>query len=218
VPFTQSLFVGEHTLLVEGPSDILYLKAFSEELKKRGRNHLDPRWVICPVGGVRKVTAFMSLFGGNKLHVAVLLDYVHGDKRQIEEMRRSKLLLHGHVLTAEHYAAQSEADIEDVIGGSTYVELVNKAYSLGAAERLASPIGGTSLRIVKHVEDHFRTITSGVPEFDHFTPSAHLFEKRTALFKSLPDIESALARFEKLFSDLNSLIPVGGRVNRPLGA
>jgi predicted ATP-dependent endonuclease of OLD family len=29
---TQSLFVGEHTLLVEGPSDILYLKAASNAL------------------------------------------------------------------------------------------------------------------------------------------------------------------------------------------
>ena len=47
---TQTLFVGEHTLIVEGPSDLLYLKAFSEALKVRKRTFLDPRWTICPVG------------------------------------------------------------------------------------------------------------------------------------------------------------------------
>jgi len=61
---SQSLFVGEHTLLVEGPSDYLYLRVFADELKSRGRTSLDPRWVICPTGGIDKVSAFMSLFWG----------------------------------------------------------------------------------------------------------------------------------------------------------
>ena len=39
---TQSLFVGEHTLLVEGPSDLLYLTAMSEELRTRKRSFKDP--------------------------------------------------------------------------------------------------------------------------------------------------------------------------------
>lgn len=206
---TQSLFVGEHTLLVEGPSDVLYLKAFSEELKKRGRTPLDPRWVVCPVGGVRKVTAFMSLFGGNRLHVAVLLDFVSGDKKQVEDMRRSKLLLDGHVLTADHYAGQPEADVEDVVGAAAYAELVNKTYGLPTADKVAAP--PAAARVVKHVEEHFRTVKADVPEFDHFAPAAHLLEKRTALFRSLPDVEPALDRFEKLFADLNGLIPPGGR-------
>ena len=33
----------------------------------------------------------MTLFGGNKLHVAVLVDYAHGQKKKVEELRRSKL-------------------------------------------------------------------------------------------------------------------------------
>jgi predicted ATP-dependent endonuclease of OLD family len=33
---SQSLFVGEHTLLVEGPSDVLYLQVFSNKLKSLG--------------------------------------------------------------------------------------------------------------------------------------------------------------------------------------
>jgi predicted ATPase len=111
---TQSLFLGKHTLLVEGPSDLLYLKAFSDELKKRGRTPLDPRWVICPMGGARKVTAFMNLFGANSLNLAVLLDYVQGDKKHVEDVRKNKFLQDGRVLTAEHYAGMPEADTQGV--------------------------------------------------------------------------------------------------------
>lgn len=209
---TQSLFIGEHTLLVEGPSDILYLKAFSEELRRRNRTHLDKRWVVCPVGGVRKVAAFMSLFGANDLHVAVLLDYVHGDKRQVEELRTSRLLLDGHVLTADHYAGQPEADIEDIVSASTYTELVNITYAHTGKDRVVLPAGAAPPRIVKYVEQHFRTVSPNVPEFDHFAPSSHLFENGTALFKDLPNVDAALDRFEKLLTDLNGLIPPGGRI------
>ena len=63
---TQSLFIGRHNLIVEGPSDVLYLSALSAELKRRKRECLDSRWVICPSGSIDKVAAFVSLFGGNK--------------------------------------------------------------------------------------------------------------------------------------------------------
>src|SRR5262249_42060922 len=126
---TQTLFLGKHTLLVEGPSDLLYLRAFSDELKKRGRTPLDPRWVICPMGGAGKVSAFMSLFGANDLDVAVLLDFAHGEKKQIENVRKSNLLKSGRVFTAEQYAGQAEADTEDLLGHALYIELVNKTYN-----------------------------------------------------------------------------------------
>ena len=62
---TQSLFVGENTLLVEGASDVLYLQAFSDALKRRGREPLDQRWTLCPAGSIDKIQPFVSLFGGN---------------------------------------------------------------------------------------------------------------------------------------------------------
>jgi predicted ATPase len=199
---TQSLFVGEHTLLVEGPSDILYLKAASAELQARGRTGLDRRWIICPAGGVEKVTAFMSLFGGNRLHVAVFIDYAHGHKKKVEDLRRSSLLRSGHVFTAEAYAGLPEADVEDLLGASTYVDLVNRCYEL-TAEPVAVPQG--TGRIVKFVEEQLRPRAS--PDFDHYAPAMHLFENRNRLFRSLPEADAALKRFEALFRDLNTLLP-----------
>ena len=77
---TQTLFVGEHTLLVEGPSDILYLHALSTALNARKRTALDSRWTLCPAGGIDSIMPFVSLFAGKGLHIAVLSDQAQGAK------------------------------------------------------------------------------------------------------------------------------------------
>jgi hypothetical protein len=66
---TQSLFVGKHVLLVEGASDILYLQAFSQALTSRKRNGLDPRWTICPSGGIGS-----TVRNGKRALLKLLLD------------------------------------------------------------------------------------------------------------------------------------------------
>jgi predicted ATPase len=210
---TQSLFVGEHTLLVEGPSDYLYLKVMSDELKARGRNHLDPRWVICPSGGIDKVSAFMSLFGGNKLHVAVLVDLAKGQKKRVDDLRRSKLLRDGHVFSADSYAGQEEADTEDLIGRTTYMALVNRAYGLTDKMKLNPAVGSAQPgRVLKAVEQHFALLTPEAPLFDHFKPASYLLENRADVLPNLPELESSLDKFEKLFNDLNGLLAGGVRV------
>ena len=203
---SQSLFVGEHTLLVEGPAEILYLEWFKRKLEALGRTTLDKRWTICPCGGIDKVPAFLSLFAGNKLHIAVLTDFASGQKQRVRGLRESKLLRDGHVLTADMYAAQAEADIEDVIGRESYIELVSQAYGLDATSRLPrKKPANAPARVVKEVEERFRTLPSSVREFDHYHPSEFLMLQ--SLDFTLPGLDGALDRFENLFRDLNSLLP-----------
>ncbi|HEX4452457.1 MAG TPA: AAA family ATPase [Kofleriaceae bacterium] len=199
---TQSLFVGKDTLLVEGPSDLLYLKAFSSELHQRGRIGLDPRWTICPVGGIDKVAAFMSLFGGNGLHVAVLTDFASGQKKRVDDLRRSALLRAGHVFTADAYAGQAEADIEDLFGPDIYSALV------GASVSATVPVAPSGTRCVKFTEDHFKMTTS-LPEFDHYAPAAYLIEHTHSVLEkvSAAVVIAAMDRFERLFVALNGLLP-----------
>jgi Overcoming lysogenization defect protein-like, TOPRIM domain len=85
---TQTLIIGTNTLLVEGPSDILYLQAASAALKAANRLHLSPNWAVCPSGGIDKVLPFVRLFYGNKLNVAVLTDFERGQKRKLEDLHR----------------------------------------------------------------------------------------------------------------------------------
>jgi len=202
---TQTLFLGEHTLLVEGPSEIFYFEWFKRKLASLGRISLDKRWTICPCGGIDKIPAFLSLFAGNQLHIAIMTDLADGQKKKIRNLREIKLLRDGHVLTADTYAGQAEADVEDILGRESYVELVKQAYGLQPGQELPSVRPSTSpSRVVKEVEDHFRTLPASVKEFDHYFPSEYLMHQ--GLSFSLPGIDVALDRFEALFRDLNSML------------
>lgn len=202
---TQSLFVGEHTLLVEGPSELLYVPWFSRKLASLNRTSLDKRWVLTPCGGIDKVTSFLSLFAGQKLHIATFVDFGEGSKKRVRDLRESELLRTGHVLSADTYAGASEADIEDMIGREGYAALVNACFNLtGKTAFHATKQKNESIRVVKAVEDHFRTTATSGPEFDHFRPAEYLTQQGLDL--SLPGLDDALGRFEKLFGDLNSLL------------
>lgn len=203
---TQTLFVGKNTLLVEGPSDLLYLKWASDKLLDLKRKGLDKRWTVTPCGGITKVSSFMSLFGGSGLHVAVLTDYGRGDKTKVRELRESNLLRDGHVFTADMYLdGATEADVEDVLGRDLYIHLVNVAYELTGKNALPSvrPSGAPE-RVVVEVEEHFRSLPASVPEYDHYAPARYLVEHSSEL--SLPGLDGALGRFERLFGDLNALL------------
>lgn len=89
---TQTLFVGKHTLLVEGPGDILYLQAWSSALARRGKAELDRRWTICPAGGIDKIQPFVALFSGQKLDIAALSDYAKSDKKKLGSLRQNKIM------------------------------------------------------------------------------------------------------------------------------
>lgn len=205
---SQTLFVGEHTLLVEGPSDLLYLRWASDELRKAGGTALDSRWTVTPCGGITKVPSFLALFGGNQLHVAVLTDHGRGDKKKVRELRESELMRAGHVFTADEYAETagvSEGDTEDILGRRFYVDLVNVAYGLKGAQKLrAARPKGASVRVVAEVEDHFRQLPGNVDEYDHYTPASYLVTHADAVAGLAHD--SALGRCEKLFTELNALL------------
>jgi hypothetical protein len=203
---SQTLFVGKNVLLVEGPSDILYLQSASAALKRRGRTGLDPRWVICPTGGIDKIHTFVSLFSGSKLNIAVLADFVKADRNKIENLRKSGILAVNKIFLATDFAGQDEADIEDWLGGKLLCEIVNAAYELPSDKALDSTkiaAADKSLRRVKQVEACFRTLPATIPEFDHFTPSSWLIQHPEALDGKDEDTQQALGRFEVFFSGLN---------------
>lgn len=205
---TQTLFVGSHNLLVEGPSDLLYLKWFSAQLGNLGRTALDLRWTICPTGGIDKIAGFVSLFSGKELDMAVFTDYRTGKKGRVKSLRESELLKEGNFLTADSYTDKAEADIEDILAPELYCWLVNKSYNLKGKSKVSSSAAVEYNKpITEYVAEHFRTLTDGTPEYTHFTPAEFLTVNGKALIKDMPQLEVALSRFERLFSDLNHLLP-----------
>jgi predicted ATPase len=197
---TQTLFVGENTLMVEGPSDLLYLTAYSKTLRERGRTYLDQRWTTCPVGGLDKVPAFIALFG-QKLKIAVLVDLAHGTKGKVKDAERlcADLRLQGRVLTYAQFTHKSESDVEDMLGDAGYIALINDTYSPNPP--ITPPADGRG-RVLGFVDAEMRSRG----DFNHYDPAENLLQKRSELLTKLPDSDLALSRFEELFKSLNALL------------
>ena len=206
---TQSLFVGENTLLVEGPSDVLYLHALSAALRARNRQGLDSRWTLCPAGGIDKIMPFVSLFAGNELHVAVLSDRSTGDKRKLERITQSGILKAGHLYTITDFTGAAEGDVEDLFHPEVFVHIVNTCYDLDDSLALTidkiNSITATT-RIVKRVEKLFQPMPGTVPNFDHFTPASWLIRNPGALEGDSEAVEQSLTRAEQVFSTYNALL------------
>lgn len=207
---TQTLFVGKHTLLVEGPSDILYLKALSSALIRRHRSGLDRRWSICPSGGIGNIRPFVSLFKGNNLNIAVFTDIAQGDKNRINALRTSQVLRVGAVLTADQFTGKSEADTEDLFEPELFAELLNQSYGLTGedtltAEKLLSADDKTS-RLVKKAEAYFRLLPESIAMFDHYRPAEWLIEHPDFLDVVGNSRATTLGRMEKLAEAINQLI------------
>ena len=206
---TQTLFVGEHTLLVEGPSDILYLQALSSALQVRGRTGLDARWTICPAGGIDRIMPFVSLFAGKRLHIAVLSDEARGAKGKVERIRKSEVLQAGHFYTVADFVDGAEGDIEDIFDPKAYVAMVNRSYGLSETDRITVERldqDASTPRVVKKVEAVFRLMPEKIPMFDHFTPAAWLIRNPDFLTARSKPIEDTLIVAERVFETFNSLL------------
>lgn len=203
---TQSLFIGEHTLLVEGPSDLLYLRWASLFAVGGGHAGLDLRWTITPCGGIDKIGSFLALFTGNDLNIAVLTDFGHGDKTKVRGLRESELLKSGRVLSADLYLENDTGDIEDLFGHEFYIELVNRCYGLEGDAAIDVP-KETPTQVVKYVEEAFKFVPPDTAEFDHFRPAAYLVEYWGKLQGEISPSQEALDRFTNLLTDLNAFLP-----------
>ena len=207
---TQSLFIGANTLLVEGPSDIIYLQVLSQALRKRGKEGLSEKWTICPVGGIDKIAPFVRLFGGNKLNVAVLSDIAKGEVTKIEKLRRSDIMKAGQFFTVADFVDQAEADIEDLFGADLFVEMLNGAYNPPAAhlvtvDKLTQVDSGTP-RLVKKAETLFKLMPAEVPEFDHFGAAQWILRNPAILETDSEAVTLTIARAEKIAQTLNKLL------------
>ena len=198
---TQTLFIGKNTLLVEGPSDILYINYFSNYLRNNQHTCLNKDWTICPSGGIDKIQSFVSLFSGNALKVASLTDYHEKDRQKIDRLKSSGILAASHILIASDYTGLRTSDIEDVIGSNAYIKLVNKCYNLDD-ERQIPLLETETGKVLSYVEEKMSVI-EGV-SFNHYAPSVYLIEHPNVW--DAQDIAPALDRFEKMFSDLNALL------------
>jgi hypothetical protein len=146
IEMTQSLFIGEHTLLLEGPSDLIYLDVLADALTEQVRTGLDPRWVKTPIGGAGKLSTFVTLLGANKLGVAVLVDSSIKDLGAVKCQRDNDQLAKGGLLEISEFTGTKDADIEDLFERDFYRELDQRSFGGQTRERTTTTACSTIMR------------------------------------------------------------------------
>ena len=201
----QTLVTGQHCLLVEGPSDLLYLQLLSQACRDAGLSALDPRWVVTPVGGADKVSAFASLHGSAGQNVAVLVDAGPRDQQRIKALQDGGPLDAESLIQISDFAAGKEADIEDLFAPAFYCEIVSGAYAKDLPEALKpADLKSRLPRITARVDQYFKNHDIASGAFSRYRPAAYLLSEQQAF---LPALNTAtLRRAAKMFDRINSCL------------
>jgi len=188
---SQTLFIGEKVILVEGASDILYLKKISNFLKEQGRSHIE-QWVLCPAGGIDKIALFVSLYlsHGEDRKIVALTDYQKGHRKKVQGLRDSNMM--SSLLLYSEFCDKEEADVEDLFEQSLYLKILNRSCDVNVEPGSIN----SDKRILKEIELQGN-------EISHYKPADWLLRNEDVLRENSKEINRTLGRFENLFNKIN---------------
>lgn len=191
----QTLFIAPNCILVEGPSDLIYLRIMSELVEEDHK--LDSKWVIIPVGGADKLCTFISLLGANQLNIVVVRDYSNAERPKIENLIKKNRIMKNKLILLNEFVDNTlkNADIEDLFEPEFYIDLINKTLQDIPVIKLDSLQGKDG--ILRKIERYLGR------KINHYSPAAYLL-RHPELIQKIN--EETKKRFMRLFSKINSLI------------
>ncbi|MEP4033900.1 AAA family ATPase [Roseibium polysiphoniae] len=190
----QHLFIAKDNLVVEGPSDFLFMQTISERLLEDGREGLDKRWSMMPLGGADIIPAFVALLG-NHLDVTVVVDARKEGHQKLTALAKAGFLGEKRIITIGEVAGRKMADIEDLFAKHDYVALYNAAFG---KKLKAADLTGTD-PIVRQIARK-----ESVDRYDHNAPAEVLLRERAKRVAALS--EETLDAFEALFKRINETL------------
>ena len=196
----QNLFVSKNNLLVEGPADLIYLTVLSSILESEKRTFLKDSITIVPVGGLDKVSTFISLLRGSKLNVACLLDTFTDQKgkQKVDDLIMYKIIKEKNIRFFNEFAnnGKTTADIEDLFTKEEYLKLFNAAFDKEFSVKLTD-LDATVDTVIKQINKAIN-----MDRFNHYRPANKLNQIGTD--KSYFSAKT-LDNFEKIFIEINKL-------------
>lgn len=202
----QNLFISKRNLLVEGPSELIYLKHMASILEAKSRNNLDNKITIVPTGGLDKIITFVALLGANNLNIAVLHDYDGKSNQKMDDLIKNKIIPPKSIKNTSMYTDNKDkpSDIEDLLSPKIYIDYFNKTFENLLPEKIKISQLPEGSRIVERLNRYLKENdiklrpTGG---FNHYLVAS--------TFGSTPPKtidESTLSKFEKLFVDINNVL------------
>ena len=201
----DALFTGEHTLLLESSSDLIYLEVLSNLAKRQQLPGLDPRWVKTPVGGTDMLSAFMTLARARKWHVAALMNSSTRDTGPFKRLQSNGFAPRKGLIKISEFTGTADADLEDLFDRSFYLDLVDRAYAADlTAPIIAADLTAGDPRVVTAVADYFAKHNVAGGSFDRYKPAAVLLARQATLIDHIG--ADTAARAGQLLARVNSLI------------
>jgi energy-coupling factor transporter ATP-binding protein EcfA2 len=203
----QTLFVAPNVLLVEGTSDLIYLKLLSRAVERSGGRGLDARWTITPVGGIDKMDTFVRLFKPNQLNICAVVDAANRLTR-MDRLVRDGDLEQSQVIRITDVITAKEGDTEDLFSDTFYLSLLHGLAKEDPARAIYAAVQkGTLLdkkderRITRRI-DHALANFNQTDRLDHLAPALYFDRHQDTLLEKVdgPTIERA----GKLFDLVNA--------------
>nr|VFK00585.1 MAG: AAA ATPase domain-containing protein [Candidatus Kentron sp. H]VFK00659.1 MAG: AAA ATPase domain-containing protein [Candidatus Kentron sp. H]VFK04645.1 MAG: AAA ATPase domain-containing protein [Candidatus Kentron sp. H] len=211
--WSQSLFVGQYNLVVEGVTDFWFLSTLSELLRQAEKEGLDEELVITPAGGASKVAYIGTILRGQELRVAVLLDSDPEGQSAYEQLVHQWILEDSHVLMlGPVLGVEGNRCLEDMFAEAYYLGFVRAAYrkELGEKELSVPPQGKRS--IVQRVEAALKTL--GIEHFNKGRVAKRIMKDLAG--KSLEDLPpETVDNFVKVVAEINRLVTKWRRSTPP---
>lgn len=202
--WSQSLFIGQFNLIVEGVDDFWFLSTFSTMFEEVGMGGIDGRLVITPAGGASKVAYVGTILKGQELNVAVLLDSDAAGQQAFEQLVHQWILQDKLVVMVGDTVGATPCALEDLFGETYYLTKVNEAYAKELAMKplVLNPKTANRRTIVDRVGDAF--IERGLGEYNKGRVSKRIMTDLGK--KELGAIDpDTVAKFRKVIDAINKV-------------
>lgn len=190
----QNLFISQNNLLVEGIADLVYLNYMSSILISKGKEGLNEKITIVPVGGADKVSTFVSLLRGNQLNIVCLLDTMTSSTSQkLNHLINEKILNSKNLVTYSQLLNKKYADVEDVFEVDDYIKIYNLSYNKNVKKE--------QINVENMTKGIVEAITEITHKFNHYLPAKTLISSKFDVSeKTLENYEIIIKKVNSLFS------------------
>lgn len=200
----QSFTLGTNILLVEHPSDMLYLQSISEYLKTTNRTGLEEGVSIIPLGSFENIALLTSL--ADQVNKPVILtNVIENKKHDILALAKKQSLDPDRLLLVTDFTATKEADLEDMFEPGFYLTLLRQA---------GFEIDDSQLPPGTRILDRVAQATG--ESINKMEPALQLLQSNGGLLINLP--EQTLSRFEAMFAKINTFSQAAGAANAEIGS
>lgn len=202
--WSQSLFIGQFNLVVEGVDDFWLLTTFSTMFEEAGQTGIDQRLVVTPAGGASKVAYVGTILKGQELNVAVLLDSDTAGQQAFEQLVHQWILQDKLIVMVGDAVGATPCALEDLFGEAYYLGKVTEAYAreLGGKALTLNPKTAGKKTIVDRVADALTNL--GLGEYNKGRVAKRIMTDLGK--KKLGEVDAdTAAKFRKLVDAINNV-------------